>query len=44
MYVELVMIDNNFIECMKANGLENLSQATINQCETFMCQVFVLFV
>jgi len=37
----LVMQDNIFIECMKANGLGELSQATTIQCETFMCDVFV---
>ena len=31
-YVEFVMENNSFIECMKANGLEELSQATMNQC------------
>jgi len=43
-YVKLVMKYNRFIECVKANGLEELCQATIHQCETFMCHVFVLFV
>ena len=43
-YVELVIKYNSFIEWLQANGLEELSQTTINQCKTLMCHVFVLFV
>ena len=35
-----MMKDNRFMQCMKAIGQEELSQSTINHCETFVCHMY----